>query len=86
MKFVEENDADPFQKGIVLQLPEENTFRHHQNTGLVMKSGIEADVVTDLFPQRAVPFSRHARCCGPGRQSSWLQHDNAPLPSQTCIQ
>ena len=81
MKFIEDHQADAFQRRVVLQPPRQNAFGDHFDTGAWADLAVQADAITDGFPHRLTQLAgqalgRSARC-----QPTWLKHDDG-LPGQ----
>lgn len=77
VEFVEDQQADAFQRRIILQATGQDALGDHLDAGIRADLAVEADPVAhsfaDLFPQFAgQPFGRRPR-----RQASWFEHENA---------
>ncbi|MCY1507820.1 hypothetical protein D9M68_421070 [compost metagenome] len=81
MEFVEDHQADPFQRRVFLQAAGEDALGHHFDAGARADLRLQADAVADSVAHRLPQFTGQALGGGTGGQPARLQHQDA-LPGQ----
>ena len=85
MELVEEDDADRFEEGIVLQHAEQDAGRYDEDAGLRAALAVKADLIADLVAESSAALHCHAAGGGAGGQAARLQEQDTPLPREAGV-
>lgn len=77
MKFVEDQQAHPVQRRVVLQAPGEDAFGDHFDAGTRADLAVQANAVTDGFAHRLAQFAGQPFGCRAGSQPARFEHQDA---------
>ncbi len=86
VELVEDDDAGRFEERVVLQHPQQNAGRHHEDARLRPVLTVEAHLIADLAAESAAAFGGHAAGGGAGGQAARLQHHHAAGPGNPGVQ
>ncbi len=77
VEFIEDYQSNPFEQGIALQPPCEDSLSDHLDAGAGRHPAVKTDGIANRFSDLFAPLLRHEACrigCG---QSARLQHQDA---------
>ena len=78
VEFVEEDRVDAAQRRVGQHLAQQDAFRDVLDAGARARDVVQPDAVADFLTQRGVTLPGDAGGEHPGRQATWLEHDDAP--------